>query len=73
MTWTCNLFQIPSDPHSSDPGPSDNQDVESLCMSPSEQTLAVSTDQGQLYRISLSAVDTEQVRNTSTRSYGGPA
>lgn len=73
MTSTCKLFQIPSDPHSSDPGPFDNQDIESLCLSPAEQTLAISTDKGQLYSISLSAVDMKQVRNTSVHSCGDQA
>lgn len=42
-------------------------------MSPAEQTLAVSTDKGQLYSISLSAVDMKQVRNTSIHSYSDQA
>eukprot|EP00066_Takifugu_rubripes_P026110 XP_011615376.1 PREDICTED: LOW QUALITY PROTEIN: cilia- and flagella-associated protein 57 [Takifugu rubripes] len=51
---------IPSDPFSKELGPSDSQDIETMCMSPSEETLAVSTDRGQLYSISLSAVDVKQ-------------
>uniref|UniRef100_H3CPL1 Cilia and flagella associated protein 57 n=1 Tax=Tetraodon nigroviridis TaxID=99883 RepID=H3CPL1_TETNG len=51
---------IPADPYSNDPGPSDNQDIESMCVSPAEETLAVSTDRGQLYSISLSAVAVDQ-------------
>lgn len=54
--------QIPAEPYSSDPGPSDNQDIETVCISPAEQTLAVSTDRGQLYSISLSAADINQVK-----------
>lgn len=37
-----------------------------MCVSPSEETLAVSTDTGQLYSISLSAVDMKQVKLTWT-------
>lgn len=67
--WTlksCGHFsrggQIPSDPYSSDPGPSDNQDIETMCISPAEETLAVSTDRGQLYSVSLAAADIDQVK-----------
>lgn len=56
--------QIPSDPSSKELGPSDSQDIETMCMSPSEETLAVSTDRGQLYSISLSAVDVKQVQRS---------
>lgn len=47
-------------------GPSDNQDIETMCISPAEETLAVSTDRGQLYSINLSAVDVTQVKLTWT-------
>lgn len=58
--------QIPSDPYSNDMGPSDNQDIETMCISPAEETLAISTDRGQLYSINLSAVDVKQVKLTWT-------
>lgn len=54
--------QIPSDPHSNELDPCDSQAIESMCVSPAEETLAVSTDRGQLYSISLSAVDIKQVK-----------
>ncbi|KAK3506828.1 hypothetical protein QTP70_029069, partial [Hemibagrus guttatus] len=42
-------LRIPVDPCSNKP----LQAITSMCISPSEQTLAISTDQGQLYHISL--------------------
>lgn len=32
-----------------------------MCISPSEETLAISTDQGQLYSVSLSSVEVHKV------------
>lgn len=64
--------QIPADPYSNDPGPSDNQDIESMCVSPAEETLAVSTDRGQLYSISLSAVAVDQVKPHLDRGTRAP-
>lgn len=63
------LFQIPSDPYSKELSPSDNQDIETMCMSPAEETLAVSTDRGQLYSISLSAMDMNQVKHPCPGAY----
>lgn len=37
-----------------------------MCMSPAEETLAVTTDQGQLYSVSLSLLDMHKVLVTST-------
>ncbi|KAM9859970.1 cilia- and flagella-associated protein 57 [Aulostomus maculatus] len=35
----------------------EDQEITTICMSPAEETLAISTEQGQLYSVSLSSVD----------------
>ncbi|KAF7208966.1 cilia- and flagella-associated protein 57 isoform X1 [Nothobranchius furzeri] len=47
-------IRIPSDPRSNDLNPAE---IHTVCMSPAEETLAVSTDRGQLYSASLSSTD----------------
>ncbi|CAL8326715.1 unnamed protein product [Arctogadus glacialis] len=44
---------IPPDPCSYEPGRAQQQQVATLCLSPGEDTLALSTQQGQLYAINL--------------------
>ncbi|XP_037831258.1 cilia- and flagella-associated protein 57 isoform X3 [Kryptolebias marmoratus] len=51
---------IPSDPCSLS-CPAESQKIDTMCISPAEETLAISTDRGQLYSISLSSVLTNKV------------
>lgn len=46
---------------SNDPSSAEQQEISTLCISPSEDTLAASTDRGQLYSIHLSVVDLVKV------------
>ncbi|GLD61367.1 cilia- and flagella-associated protein 57 [Lates japonicus] len=48
---------IPPDPYSNEVTPAECQEIDTMCISPAEETLAISTDQGQLYSVSLSSVD----------------
>ncbi|KAK2914532.1 cilia- and flagella-associated protein 57 [Channa argus] len=50
-------IQIPSDPYSNEVTLAECQDIDTMCISPAEETLAISTDQGQLYSVNLSSVD----------------
>ncbi|XP_019645355.1 PREDICTED: cilia- and flagella-associated protein 57-like [Branchiostoma belcheri] len=50
-------IRIPQDQHSTDPSRAEAQEVRCLTVSPSEETLVASTDQNQLYHISLSSAD----------------
>ncbi|XP_072275438.1 cilia- and flagella-associated protein 57 [Pyxicephalus adspersus] len=50
-------IRIPQDEHSSDPSLSDQQDVLCMCLSPSEETVLVSTNKSQLYCIALSSAE----------------
>ncbi|XP_077948631.1 cilia and flagella associated protein 57 isoform X2 [Gasterosteus aculeatus] len=50
-------IRIPADPRCNEQSPAPRQVVHTMCMSPAEQTLAVSTDRGQLYSFSLSPAD----------------
>ncbi|MCI4395800.1 hypothetical protein PGIGA_G00196230 [Pangasianodon gigas] len=45
-------IRIPQDPFRQ-PSQAEQQEITSVCMSPSEETLAISTDQGQIYHINL--------------------
>ncbi|XP_022054738.2 cilia- and flagella-associated protein 57 [Acanthochromis polyacanthus] len=47
--------QIP--PCRNDLTPAECQEIDTMCISPAEETLAISTDRGQLYSVSLSSVD----------------
>uniref|UniRef100_A0A3B1KGE5 Cilia and flagella associated protein 57 n=1 Tax=Astyanax mexicanus TaxID=7994 RepID=A0A3B1KGE5_ASTMX len=47
----------PPDPCFNDPTQAEQQEISTLCISPSEETLAASTDRGQLYHITLSSVE----------------
>ncbi|XP_033977740.1 cilia- and flagella-associated protein 57 [Trematomus bernacchii] len=48
-------IRIPAD--SSDLTPAESQLIDTMCLSPSEETLVLSTDRGQLYSFSLSSLD----------------
>uniref|UniRef100_A0A3B5QF64 Cilia and flagella associated protein 57 n=1 Tax=Xiphophorus maculatus TaxID=8083 RepID=A0A3B5QF64_XIPMA len=50
-------IQILPAPASSDSAPARCQEIDTMCMSPAEETLAVSTDRGQLYSINLSSAE----------------
>ncbi|XP_019942091.1 cilia- and flagella-associated protein 57 [Paralichthys olivaceus] len=51
------VIKIPPDPHSNEMTQADYQEIDTMCISPAEETLAISTDQGQLYSVGLSSVD----------------
>ncbi|XP_072918863.1 cilia- and flagella-associated protein 57 [Hemitrygon akajei] len=48
------VFKIPQDPFSTDPTQAEQQEILTLCLSPSEETLIASTNKNQLYSLSLS-------------------
>uniref|UniRef100_A0A3Q3J5F7 Cilia and flagella associated protein 57 n=1 Tax=Monopterus albus TaxID=43700 RepID=A0A3Q3J5F7_MONAL len=48
-------IQIPPDPYRNEVTQAECQEIDTMCISPAEETLAISTDQAQLYSISLSA------------------
>ncbi|XP_068567972.1 cilia- and flagella-associated protein 57 isoform X2 [Cebidichthys violaceus] len=50
-------IRIPADPCSNEPTSAESQEIHTMCISPAEETLAVSTDRGQLYGFSLSSVE----------------
>uniref|UniRef100_A0A3B3WSU1 Cilia and flagella associated protein 57 n=1 Tax=Poecilia mexicana TaxID=48701 RepID=A0A3B3WSU1_9TELE len=50
-------IQILPAPASSGSAPAQCQEIDTICMSPAEETLAVSTDRGQLYSINLSSAE----------------
>ncbi|XP_044067286.1 cilia- and flagella-associated protein 57 isoform X2 [Siniperca chuatsi] len=50
-------IQIPPDPYSNELTPAECQEIDTMCISPAEETLAISTDRGQLYSVSLSSVE----------------
>ena len=51
------FFQIPPDPHSTDPSLAENQSIVSLTISPSEEIVVAATDHSQLYSIALASAD----------------
>ncbi|KAM4587838.1 cilia- and flagella-associated protein 57 isoform 2-T2 [Odontesthes bonariensis] len=53
-------IRIPPEPHCSDLISAESQEIDTMCLSPAEETLAVSTDRGQLYSVSLSSADTSR-------------
>lgn len=55
------LSQIPPDPYSNDLTPAECQEIDTMCISPAEETLAISTDRGQMYSVSLSTVEANKV------------
>ncbi|OCT84882.1 cilia- and flagella-associated protein 57 [Xenopus laevis] len=50
-------IRIPQDEHSTDPTQSEQQEIVCMCLSPSEETVLISTDKGQLYSIALSSAE----------------
>ncbi|XP_036452639.1 cilia- and flagella-associated protein 57 [Colossoma macropomum] len=50
-------IKIPPDLCSNEPSQAEQQEIATLCISPSEETLATSTDRGQLYHITLSSAE----------------
>ncbi|KAG7481579.1 hypothetical protein MATL_G00068090 [Megalops atlanticus] len=48
---------IPADPCSNDPSQTEQQEIMCMCISPLEETLATSTDRGQLYSITLTSAE----------------
>ncbi|XP_044157486.1 cilia- and flagella-associated protein 57 [Bufo gargarizans] len=50
-------IKIPQDKNSSDSGLSEQQEVLCMCLSPSEETVIISTEKSQLYSIALSSAD----------------
>lgn len=53
--------QIPPDPCSNEPGQAEQQEITSMCISPTEETLAISTDRGQIYLIALASAEISKV------------
>ncbi|KAJ8367313.1 hypothetical protein AAFF_G00320970 [Aldrovandia affinis] len=53
----CSEIRIPQDPYSNDPSQAEQQEVVTLCFSPSEESLTSCTDRGQLYSIPLSSAE----------------
>ncbi|XP_076829140.1 cilia and flagella associated protein 57 [Brachyhypopomus gauderio] len=50
-------IRIPADPNCVEPGLAEEQEISTLCLSPSEETLAASTVRGQLYHVTLSSAE----------------
>ncbi|KAM8930502.1 cilia- and flagella-associated protein 57 [Pelodytes ibericus] len=50
-------IRIPQDEHSYDPSLSELQEVTCMCLSPSEETVLISTSKSQLYTIALSSAE----------------
>ncbi|XP_015249885.1 PREDICTED: cilia- and flagella-associated protein 57 [Cyprinodon variegatus] len=53
-------IQILPDPACSDASPAQSQQIDTMCISPAEETLAVGTDRGQLYSFNLSSANIKQ-------------
>ncbi|MCI4377754.1 hypothetical protein PGIGA_G00207350 [Pangasianodon gigas] len=51
------VIQIPPDPCSNEPSQAEQQEIATMCISPSEETLATSTDRGQIYLIALASAE----------------
>ncbi|XP_072239030.1 cilia- and flagella-associated protein 57 [Leuresthes tenuis] len=50
-------IRIPPEPYGNDLTPAESQEIDTMCLSPAEETLAISTDRGQLYSVNLSSAD----------------
>ncbi|KAM4640524.1 cilia- and flagella-associated protein 57 [Discoglossus pictus] len=50
-------IRIPQDEHINDPSLAEQQEILCMCLSPSEETVLVSTNKGQLYSIALSSAE----------------
>ncbi|XP_046907075.1 cilia- and flagella-associated protein 57-like [Hypomesus transpacificus] len=57
-------IRIPPDACSQEPSQAQQQQIVSLVISPSEEVVVTSTDQGQLYSITLSSTETNKVEHT---------
>lgn len=57
----CESPQIPSDPYTEMFSMAGCQQIVTMCMSPAEETLAISTDRGQMYHLSLTSIDMKKV------------
>ncbi|KAI7809591.1 cilia- and flagella-associated protein 57 [Triplophysa rosa] len=53
-------IKIPPEPFSNEPSSAEQQDISTLCISPSEDTLSASTDRGQLYSLPLSLAELQK-------------
>ncbi|XP_065124868.1 cilia- and flagella-associated protein 57 [Paramisgurnus dabryanus] len=53
-------IKIPPEPFSYEPSSAEQQEISTLCVSPSEETLAASTDRGQLYSLNLSLAEVQK-------------
>ncbi|XP_070706449.1 cilia- and flagella-associated protein 57 [Pempheris klunzingeri] len=53
-------IRIPLDPYTNELTLAEGQGIDTMCISPAEETLAISTDRGQLYSFSLSSVETNK-------------
>lgn len=60
MQATC-FCQIPPDPQGDQLTLADGQEIQSMCMSPAEETLAISTTRGQLFSVNVSSADMNKV------------
>ncbi|MCI4395775.1 hypothetical protein PGIGA_G00195880 [Pangasianodon gigas] len=58
-------IRIPQDPCSIQPSKSEQQEITTMCLSPSEETLAISTRQGQIYHVSLASTEISQSQQAS--------
>lgn len=54
-------LQIPQDRYLQ-PGQAEKQEITSMCMDPSEETLAITTDQGQIYHVNFKLSVISRVR-----------
>ncbi|XP_071773803.2 cilia and flagella associated protein 57 [Centroberyx gerrardi] len=50
-------IRIPADPRNNELIQAEHQEIATMCINPSEETLAISTDQGQLYSLMLSSTE----------------
>jgi len=57
------IGQIPPDPCINELTSAECQEIDTMCISPAEETLAISTDRGQLYSFSLSSVQSHTVKS----------
>lgn len=58
---------MPPDPHSTDPTQAEVQQILSLTVSPSEETLVAATERSQLYNIALSSAELSKGRDENRR------
>ncbi|XP_053502846.1 cilia- and flagella-associated protein 57-like [Ictalurus furcatus] len=58
-------LRIPQDPCSSQPSQLEQQEITTICLSPLEETLAISTRQGQIYHVSLASPEISQSKQAN--------